>query len=90
MATACVTYIVSYGVKIPVTIGSSNGLLPDGTKPLPEPIDLQISDVLFHSSECISSMEMTKISVIEMCLKIAYLKLQLHIPRYKLLIKAGS
>ena len=27
-----------YGAKILVNIGSGNGLLPDGTKPLPEPM----------------------------------------------------
>ena len=38
--------------KIWVNIGSGNGLLPDGTKPLPEPmlISDQINDFLWHSS----------------------------------------
>ena len=37
--------------EIWVNIGSSNGLLPDGTKPLPEQIWLIISKVLGHLSE---------------------------------------
>ena len=35
-----------------VKIGSGNGLLPDGTKPLPEPIlTIIFSEVLWHSPE---------------------------------------
>ena len=30
--------VAPYGDKIWVNIGSGNGLLPDGTKPLPEPM----------------------------------------------------
>ena len=32
-------------------IGLGNGLLPDGTKPLPEPMLIFISEVLWHSPE---------------------------------------
>ena len=34
-----------------VNIGSGNRLLPDGTKPLPEPMYIIISKVLWYSSE---------------------------------------
>ena len=37
MLTHC-CLVTPYGAKIWVNIGSGNGLLPDGTKPLPEPI----------------------------------------------------
>ena len=38
-------------LEILVNTGSGNGLLPDGTKPLPEPMLTIISKVLWHSSE---------------------------------------
>ena len=34
---ACQDVMTLYGVMELVNIGSGNGLLPDGTKPLPEP-----------------------------------------------------
>ena len=40
-------------LEILVNTGSGNGLLPDGTKPLPEPmLYIIISKVLWHSFEC--------------------------------------
>ena len=51
MLTHCgleMPYIATYTW---VTIASDNGLLPDGTKPLPEPMLTLISEVLWHSLE---------------------------------------
>ena len=39
-----------------VNIGSGNGLLPDGIKPLPEPILILINKVLWYSLERIFTM----------------------------------
>ena len=36
-------------IEILINIGSGNGLLLDGTKPLPKPIQPIISEVLWHS-----------------------------------------
>ena len=37
--------------QIWVNIGSGNGLVPDGTKPLSEPMLTTINEVLWHSPE---------------------------------------
>ena len=37
--------------KIWINIGSGNGLVPDGTKQLPEPMLILISEVLWHSPD---------------------------------------
>ena len=37
--------------EIWVNIGSGNGLLPDGTKPLPEPVLIIISKIILYASE---------------------------------------
>ena len=68
--------VMLYGAEIWVNIGSGNGLLPDGTKPLPEPMltDHQQSPVIFmweHISQEIPQLSLTKIS-----LKTTYLKLE--------------
>ena len=66
--------------EIWVNIGSGNGLLPDGTKPLPEPMltdhHLKTSDI--HSWAI--SLEMSQPSITKICLKIAYLKFHLIFP----------
>ena len=56
-----------------------NGLLPDGTKPLPEPKVTNISEALWHSPKC-NTQEMFKISILDMTSKITDLRLQLHLP----------
>ena len=59
-----------------VNIGSSNGLLADGIKPLTKPIRLIISDVLRHSHDDIY------LSILDVKLQIINLRLQymLHFP----------
>ena len=59
--------------EIWVNIGSGNGLLPDGTKPLPEPVltDHQWSPSDIHIREI--SREMPQTSIIKIHLKITYL-----------------
>ena len=67
--------------QIWVNIGLGNGLLPDGTKPLLEPMMtyqlnqcwLIISEVLWHSPE-------NNISILDMSLKIIDFRLQPHLP----------
>ena len=64
-----------------VNTGSGNGLLPDGTKPLPEPMltDHQWSPVTFilgqFHKRCYNHQSLTKI-----CLKITYLKFHSNFP----------
>ena len=60
--------------EIWVNIGSGNGLLPNSTKPLPEPM---LTDHQWKSSDIhirAISQEMPQPSVIEIRLKITYLK----------------
>ena len=57
--------------KIWVNIGSGNGLLPDGTKPLPEPSDIHIRAI----SQVMSQPSITKIR-----LKITYVKFHSNFP----------
>ena len=66
--------------EIWVNIGSGNGLLPDGTKPLPEPMlnDHQWSPSDIHIRAI--SQEMPQPSVTKICLKITYLNLHLNFP----------
>ena len=65
--------------EIWVNSGSGNGLLPDGTKPLPEPMltDNQWRPMTFIRA---ISQEMSQPSVTEICLKIAYLKFNSNFP----------
>ena len=65
--------------EIWVNIGSGNGLLPDGTKPLPEPmlIDHQCSPVTFILGQF---HEMPQSSITEVSLKITYLKFHSNLP----------
>ena len=66
-------------IEIWVNIGSGNALLPDGTKPLPEPMLIYINGVLWHSPENnFSKVLITCIS--NMCLEITHLKLLPQIP----------
>ena len=60
--------------EIWVNTGSGNGLLPDSTKPLPEPMltDHQSSDIHIRAI----SQEMPQLSITEIRLKIMYLKFQ--------------
>ena len=59
--------------EIWINIGSANGLLPDGTKPLPEPMltDHQWSPSDIHIRAILQ--EMPQPSVTKICLKITYL-----------------
>ena len=63
-----------------VNIGSGNGLLPDGTKPLPEP------KLSYHQYDYVAFIwgqlhwECFKISVIKLCLKFKHLKSQPQLP----------
>ena len=61
-------------IEIWVNIGSANGLLPDGTKPLPEPMltddwsSVRSSDI--HTRAI--SEEVTQPSITKICLKIGF------------------
>ena len=61
--------------EIWVNIGSGNDLLPDGTKPLPDPMltfhNLKSSDI--HIKEI--SKEMSQPLITKICLKITYSKI---------------
>ena len=63
-----------------VKIGSGNGLLPDGTKPLPEPMltDHQMKSSDIHIRAI--SLELPQPSITTIHLKITYLKLHLNSP----------
>ena len=61
-------------------IGSGNGLLPDGTKPLPEPMLTFISEVLWHSPESNFTVSIQAIILYMMSLKIILFKLLPHLP----------
>ena len=64
--------------EIWVNIGSGNGLLPDGIKPLPEPMltDYQSSDIHIRAI----SQEMLQSSITKIHLKITYLKFHSNFP----------
>ena len=66
--------------EIWVNIGSGNGLLPDGTKPLLKPdVDWSLaksSDIHIRTI----SQEMPQISIKKICLKITYLKFYPKLP----------
>ena len=66
--------------EIWVNIGSGNGLLPRGTRPLNEPMLIFIGKVLWHSSECnfIVSAQATILYTQVLSLKIRLLKLSPH------------
>ena len=75
---------------IGVNIGSGNGLLPDGTKPLPEPVltDHQQSpgsDILIRAI----SQEMPQTSISKVHLKITYLKFHSNFPGANELMNRG-
>ena len=65
--------------EIWVNIGSGNGLVPDGTKPLPEPMltDHQKSTDIHIR---VISQKMSQPSIIKICLKITCLKLHSNFP----------
>ena len=69
--------------EIWVNSGSGNGLLPDGTKPLPEPMLTyhQLGRVAFTWWQY--SLEMLTMSLAKRGLKITHLKSQPHLPRGK-------
>ena len=62
--------------EIWVSIGSSNGLLPDGTKPLPDPMltDQTVKSSDIHIRAIFISQEMHQPSTTKLCLKITCLK----------------
>ena len=64
--------------QISTNFGSGNGMLPDSTKPFPEPM-LIISEVLSHSPVG-SLQEMSHFSILDMNLKITSLRPQWHLP----------
>ena len=65
--------------EIWVNFGSGNGLLPDGTKPLPESVltDHQRSPVTYPGA---FSQEMPQSSITKICLKITYLEFHSNFP----------
>ena len=63
--------------EIWVNIGLGNGFLPDGTKPLPEPILTYYQWSRIHLRAILQ--EVLKISVLDMSLKIADLRLKPHL-----------
>ena len=56
-------------------IGSGNGLLPDGTKPLPEP---KLTSAGFHLTA--NSREITQPSITKIIFKITHVKLRSNLP----------
>ena len=63
-----------------VNIDSGNALLPDGTKPLPEPmLDSSIRSSDIHPRAI--SQKIPQSSIIKISLKITYLKLHSNLPR---------
>ena len=64
--------------EIWVNIGSGNGLLPYGTKPLPEPMLLDHQWSPSHIREI--SQEMPQPLITKMCLKITYLNFHSNLP----------
>ena len=67
--------------EIWVYIGSGNGLLPDGTKPLPELTDRQWSPSDIHISAI--SQEMPQPSITKIRLMITYVTFYSHFPGAK-------
>ena len=70
--------------EIWVSIGSGNGLLPDGTKPLPEHAEPMLTDHRLKSSDIHSramSQEMPQPSITKIHLKITYLEFHSNFPR---------
>ena len=63
--------------QIGVNIGSGNGLLPDGTKPLPEPM-LTLRSCGIHPKSITQGM--LKTFILGMSFKIINLSSQLHLP----------
>ena len=61
-----------------VNIGLSNGFLPDGTMPLPEAKLINSQWGIHHIQRRAMSQEMLKKYLLDMSLKIIYLKLQLQ------------
>ena len=72
--------VMLYGDRDLVNFGSGNGLLPDGTKPLPEPMltDHQWSPSDIHIRAI--SQEMPQPSITEFRLKITYLNFHSNFP----------
>ena len=70
--------ILDMSLEITVNIGSGDGLLSDGTKPLPEPM-LSSIEVLWHTPKAISQ-EMLKVSILDMSLEITSLRLWPYLP----------
>ena len=64
--------------KIWVSIGLGNGLLPESSEPLPEPMSTIIKGVLCYSPE-----SNFNISVADISLKISNLRLQPNLPGAK-------
>ena len=62
-----------------VNIGSDNGMLPEGTKPLPESMLFIIGEVPWQSSRALS-LDDVKIPINKTRLKIAVLKWHLGLP----------
>ena len=81
LKTLSIFKIKCWHLWIWVNIGSGNGLLPDGTKPLPEPMltDYQWSPVTFILE--------TQPSITQICLKITCLKFHSNFPGANELIK---
>ena len=62
--------MMPYGDMYLVYTGSGNGLLPDSSKPLPEPmLIIRDSKILWHSPES-NSQETLENTILEMSLKI--------------------
>ena len=70
-----------------VNIGSGNGLLPDGTKPLPKPMLTDHQWDLVTSSFGAISQDILKISVLNMSSKIINSRMLLHSGANELTIK---
>ena len=69
-----------YGEESGVNFGSGNGLLPDGTKPLLEPMLYYHEWGLKAYTRGAISQEMLKISILDMSLEITYLSFQSNLP----------
>ena len=71
-----------------VNISGSNGLLPDGVKPLPKSILTKYQRGLVAFTLRQFLLEMLNISIFGMCLKTTDLRLQTHLPgTYELKLK---
>ena len=67
-------------IQIWDNIGSGNGLLPDGTKPLPAPMLILISEVLWHLPESYFTASVQTTIPYDDFRKITRLKLISHLP----------